>query len=303
MEIPQGLIDLVSDYTLRTVASGTAILGLVSGTLGAFALLRRQSLFGDAISHAALPGIVLVFMVTGIKGPLVLMGGAALAGIAGVLLVLALVRLTRIKQDSALGIILSTFFGFGLMLLTFLQRSPDARQAGLNHYLLGQAATLLDRDVIIIGIFGAAALGLTLLFWKEFKLLSFDRDFGASLGFPMQALEILITLLLVTAIVIGLQAVGVILMSAMLVAPAVAARQWTDRLGVMVVLSALYGATAGVAGTVISGLGAGISTGPLIVLCISVIALLSLLLAPNRGLGWRWLRQRRGRSKARGTSA
>ena len=293
MEIPQGLIDLVSDYTLRTVASGTAILGLVSGTLGAFALLRRQSLFGDAISHAALPGIVLVFMVTGIKGPLVLMGGAALAGIAGMLLVLALVRLTRLKQDSALGIILSTFFGFGLMLLTFLQRNPDARQAGLSNYLLGQAATLLERDVIGIGLFGAAALVLTLLFWKEFKLLSFDRDYGASLGFPMQALEILMTLLLVAAIVIGLQAVGVILMSAMLVAPAAAARQWTDRLGTMVVVSALFGATAGVAGTALSSLGVGIATGPLIVLCISLIALLSLLLAPHRGIVWRQLRQRR----------
>ncbi|MFO7632809.1 MAG: metal ABC transporter permease, partial [Caldilinea sp.] len=121
----------------------------------------------------------------------------------------------------------------------------------------------------------------------------FDRDFGASLGFPMQRLEVLITLLLVIAIVIGLQAVGVILMSAMIVAPAAAARQWTDRLGVMVLLSALFGATAGVAGTLISSLGAGLSTGPVIVLCASVIALVSLLLAPNRGIVWTWLRNRR----------
>ena len=287
------LNDLFFDYTLRTVAMGTAILGLVSGALGAFAFLRQQSLVGDAISHAALPGVVLAFMLTGLKGPLVLMSGAALAGIAGVLLVIAVTRLTRLKQDSALGIILAAFFGFGLMLLTFLQRNPDARQAGLNHFLFGQAATLLERDVVMMGVFGAAALGLMLLFWKELKLLSFDRDFGASLGFPMTALEVLITLLLVIAIVIGLQAVGVILMSAMLVAPAAAARQWTDRLGVMVLLSALFGATAGVAGTLLSSLGAGLSTGPVIVLCISVIAFASLLLAPNRGLVWTWLRNRR----------
>jgi manganese/zinc/iron transport system permease protein len=240
MDINPLLTDLFTDYTLRTVALGTALLGLVSGALGAFALLRKQSLMGDAISHAALPGVVLAFMLTGLKGPLVLMSGAALAGIAGVLVVVLLTRTTRIKQDSSLGIILAVFFGFGLMLLTFLQNNPDARQAGLNHFLFGQAATLLAGDVLVMAIFGGAALALMLIFWKEFKLLSFDRDFGASLGLPMQRLEILITFLLVIAIVIGLQAVGVVLMSAMVVAPAAAARQWTDRLGVMVALSAFF---------------------------------------------------------------
>ena len=132
------------------------------------------------------------------------------------------------------------------MLLTFLQRNPDARQAGLNTFLFGQAATLLvTRDVVVMALFGGDALALLLLFWKEFKLLSFDRDFGASLGFPVRGLEVLLTLLLVTAIVIGLQAVGVVLMSAMLVAPAAAARQWTDRLGVMVALAAFFGALPG----------------------------------------------------------
>lgn len=295
MDIWQILNSLLFDYTLRTVALGTAILGLVSGTLGAFALLRRQSLMGDAISHAALPGVVLAFLLTGLKGPLVLMTGAALAGIAGVLLVIAITTNTRLKQDTALGIILSVFFGFGLMLLTFLQQNPDARQAGLNHFLFGQAATLLAGDVAVMALFGSLALGLTLLLWKEFKLLSFDRDFGASLGFPMRRLEVLITLLLVVAIVIGLQAVGVVLMSAMIVAPAAAARQWTDRLAVMVALSACFGAVAGVVGTAISSLASGLSTGPVIVLCISAIAVFSLLFAPNRGLVWAWLRQRQHR--------
>jgi manganese/zinc/iron transport system permease protein len=295
MDFGQILHGLLFDYTLRTVALGTAVLGLVSGTLGAFALLRRQSLIGDAISHAALPGVVLAFMLTGIKGPAVLMAGAAAAGIAGVLLVIAVTRSTRIKQDAALGIILSVFFGFGLMLLTFLQRDPNARQAGLNHFLFGQAATLLGGDVLMMAIFGGAALFLLALFWKEFKLLSFDRDFGASLGFPMPLLEVGITLLLVVAIVIGLQAVGVVLMSAMIVAPAAAARQWTDRLGLMVVLSGLFGAAAGVAGTAISGLASGLSTGPVIVLCISAIAAFSLLFGASRGIVWAWLRRWRNR--------
>jgi manganese/zinc/iron transport system permease protein len=291
MDINPLLTDLFTDYTLRTVALGTALLGLVSGALGAFALLRKQSLMGDAISHAALPGVVLAFMLTGLKGPLVLMSGAALAGIAGVLVVVLLTRTTRIKQDSSLGIILAVFFGFGLMLLTFLQNNPDARQAGLNHFLFGQAATLLAGDVLVMAIFGGAALALMLIFWKEFKLLSFDRDFGASLGLPMQRLEILITFLLVIAIVIGLQAVGVVLMSAMVVAPAAAARQWTDRLGVMVALSAFFGALAGVTGTLISTTAGGLSTGPVIVLCISAIAAGSLLFAPQRGMAWAWWRR------------
>jgi manganese/zinc/iron transport system permease protein len=247
---------------------------------------------GDAISHAALPGVVLAFMLTGLKGPAVLMTGAAIAGIAGVLLVIAITSQTRLKQDSALGIILSVFFGFGLMLLTFLQQNPDARQAGLNHFLFGQAATLLERDVLVMALFGVPALALMLLFWKELKLLSFDRDFGASLGFPMRRLEVLITLLLVVAIVIGLQAVGVVLMSAMIVAPAAAARQWTDRMGLMVVLSALFGATAGVVGTAFSSVASGLATGPVIVLCISAIAAFSLLFAPNRGVVWAWWRRR-----------
>lgn len=287
------LSDLLFNYTLRTVALGAAILGLVSGALGSFAVLRRQSLLGDAISHAALPGVVIAFMLTGSKSPLVLLLGAAAAGLLGTLLMMGITRYTRIKEDSALGIILSVFFGFGLMLLTFLQQNPQARQAGLNSFLFGQAATLLMRDVMVMAIFGGAALALMLLFWKQFKLISFDPDFAASLGLPVRLLDVLLTGLLVVAIVIGLQAVGVVLMSAMIVAPAAAARQWTDRLGVMVALAALFGAFAGVAGATISSLGRGLSTGPVVVLVASVIVLISLFFAANRGLLWVKLRQSR----------
>ncbi len=290
-------LQLFFDYTVRTVALGAAVLGLTSGALGTFAVLRRQSLLGDAMSHAALPGVVLAFMLTGSKSPLVLMLGAAAAGILGTLLMLAITRFTRIKEDSGLGIILSVFFGFGLMLLTFLQRSPAANQAGLNTFLFGQAATLLERDVVAMAGLGGLALLVTVLFWKEFKLLSFDRDFGQSLGFPMTLLDILLTTLLVIAIVIGLQAVGVVLMSAMIVAPAAAARQWTDRLGIMVVLSAFFGALAGISGALISSLERGLSTGPVVVLAISLLVLVAFLFAGNRGLAWQWLQRRRRRRR------
>lgn len=290
------LSQLLDDYTLRIVALGSAALGLVSGALGSFALLRQQSLLGDAISHAALPGIALAFLLTGSKEPIVLILGAGVAGWTGMLIVLSVTRATRIKQDSALGIVLSVFFGLGLVLLTFIQKLPNAAQAGLDRFLFGQAATLLVRDVVTIAALGAAAFACLLVLWKELKLLAFDRDFGATLGLPMRKLEIVLTALLVVAIVIGLQAVGVVLMSAMVVAPAAAARQWTNRLGLMVLLSGLFGAVAGVVGSVISSSGRALPTGPLIVLVASAIVLVSLLFAPGRGVLWRWLdRQQRRR--------
>lgn len=293
------LHDLLFDHTLRTVALGAGTLGVVSGTLGSFAVLRKQSLVGDAMSHAALPGIALAFLLTGSKAPLVLVLGAAIAGWLGTLVVMAIVKTTRIKYDSALGIILSVFFGFGLVLLTFIQKRPDATQAGLDKFLFGQAAALLTHDVIIMGALGAVALLLMLAFWKEFKLLSFDQEFGASLGFPMRAIDVLLTTLLVVAIVIGLQTVGVVLMSAMIVAPAVAARQWTNRLGLMVALAAAFGALAGVSGAVVSSTAARLPTGPTIVLCASALVVISLLAAPNRGLIWQSLRYRRNRQRLR----
>lgn len=299
MDAGRLLHDLFFDYTLRTVALGAMALGTVSGTLGAFAVLRRQSLLGDAISHAALPGIVLAFMLTGAKDPLMLVLGAAIAGWIGTLLVMWIVRQSRLPEDSALGIVLSVFFGLGLVLLTYVQREPTASQAGLNTFLFGQAATLVMDDVIVIATLGAMALAVVALFWKEFKLLSFDREFGGSLGMGMRRVDVLLTTVLVVAIVIGLQTVGVVLMSAMVVAPAAAARQWTDSLGVMVVLSAIFGALSGVTGAVASSTATGIPTGPTIVLAVTVVVMISLALAPRRGLVWEWVRHRRNQRRVR----
>ena len=283
------------DYTLMIVAIGAALLGTVSGALGTYAVLRRQSLLGDAISHAALPGIAIAFLLTGSKTPLILVLGAAIAGWLGTLLIMGIVRLTRIKYDSALAIVLSTFFGFGLVLHTLIQRTGNANQAGLDTFLFGQAATILASDILTIGILGGIALIVMLVFWKALKLLVFDEGFAASIGLPTRTLDILLTSLLVIAIVLGLQAVGAVLMSAMLVAPAVAARQWTNSLGVMVFLAACFGALAGVSGTVISSTASRIPTGPTIVLCATVVVGLSIAFAPNRGRVWDRIRYRRNR--------
>ncbi len=295
MEFAPLLENLLFDYTFRTVALGSATLGIVSGALGSFAVLRRQSLLGDGISHAALPGIALAYILTGSKDQVVLLLGAGVAGWLGTLLIIGIVRNSRIQNESALGLVLSVFFGFGLVLITFIQKRPDASQAGLDTFLFGQAATLVKNDLITMGALGAAALVLMGLFWKEFKLLSFDPDFGQALGFPMRVIDVLLTTLIVIAIVIGLQSVGVVLMSAMVVAPGAAARQWTDRLGLMVGLAALFGALAGVSGALVSSSVPRLSTGPTVVICVSVIVLVSILLAPNRGLLWSWLREQTNR--------
>lgn len=294
------LLDMIFDYNVRNIALGSAVLGIISGTLSCFAVLRRQALLGESVSHAALPGIVLAFMLFGgTRTTLILLLGAALAGWLAMLSIIAIVRLTRIKDDSAFALLLSVFFGAGLVLLTIVQKSNMAGQAGLDSYLYGQAAALMTDDVLTMSGLGALIGTVLLLFWKEFKILSFDRAFGASQGFPMLALDVLLTALLVLATVIGLKAVGVVLMCAMLLAPAAAARQWTDHLGVMVALAGLFGAIAGIGGAFISTLARGLATGPAIILCISVIVLGSLLFAPNRGLVWDWLRTRRNRQRLR----
>lgn len=297
LAVPDVLHDLIFDYTLRTVALGAAVIGIVAGALGAFAVLRRQSLVGDAMSHAALPGIAIAYLITGQKSNVVLLTGAAIAGWLATLAVLGIVRTSRIKFDSALGLVLSVFFGFGLMLLTFIQRRPDSSQAGLDKFLFGQAATMIQDEVRNMAFVGAAALLVLVILWKSFKLLSFDSDFAATIGYPVRLLDVLLTTLIVIAIVIGLQAVGVVLMSAMIVAPAAAARQWTNRLGVMVIVSALFGALAGVTGATISASETHLPTGPVIVVCVSVIVLISLCFAPERGLLWAWFAKRRKREE------
>ncbi|WP_298814559.1 metal ABC transporter permease [Chloroflexus sp.] len=288
-------MELFTDYTLRNVTLGSMLLGAISGLLGCFAVLRRQALLGDAMSHAALPGIALAFLLTGQRNTLTLLIGAAIAALAAALWLLAIVRATRIKDDAALAFILAIFFGFGLVLLSHLQRHPNAAQAGLKSFLFGQAAALVERDLWAMLAIGGPALALVLFFWPQIKLISFDPDFAHSLGLPVRRFEILLTGVMVAAIVIGLQTVGVVLMSAMLIAPAVAARQWTHRLETMALLAGGFGALAAFIGAWISTLGEGMATGPVIVLTMSVLTALSLLIAPERGLLWRRFRLVRNR--------
>jgi manganese/zinc/iron transport system permease protein len=287
------LRDVIFDYTLRNVALGSALIGLVGGVLGTFAVLRRQGLLGDALAHAALPGIALAFILTGSKAPIVLMLGAAVSGWIGTLAIIRIVGDTRLSEDAALGIILTVFFGLGVVFLTHIQHSGNASQAGLDRYLFGQAATLVQEHVVTMAILGSIALTVVALLFKEFKILSFDPEFAASIGYPIARLNVLLTSLIVVAVVIGLQTVGVVLMAAMLIAPAAAARQWTNRLGTMLFLSAGFGAMSGVAGAMISVSARRLPTGPMVILAATAIVVVSILFAPERGIVWDSMRRRR----------
>jgi manganese/zinc/iron transport system permease protein len=291
------LLNELNTSALWTVAAGAAGLGLVAGAVGSFAVLRRQSLQGDMVSHAALPGLAVAFLL-GAREPALLIVGGAVAGWVAMLAVGVVTRRSRVPFDAALGGALAVFFGLGLLLMTYIQRHvPDYSRHPLERYLFGQAALLRDEDLRVIGSLGAVALLLVAALWKEFKLLGFDPDYAASLGYPVRRLDLLLTTLTVTAVVIGLKAVGVVLMTALLIAPAAAARQWTNRLGGVVLLAAAFGALAGAGGTVLSHLaGGGVPTGPTIVLTATAFVLLSLLLGTARGVVWTYSRSaaRRG---------
>ncbi len=289
------LTALLTDYTFQTVALGSALLGLISGVMGSFAVLRKQSLLGDGVSHSSLPGVVIAFILLGSKNTEVLLAGALISGLLATLFIVSIVRHSRIKFDSALALVMSVFFGLGMVLLTYVQKIPNSNQAGLKRFIFGQASTLLQRDVILMSLCGAVLIILVILFWKEFKLFTFDSEFAHSLGFSPGKLNLLLSFMIVLTIIIGLQTVGVILMSAMLIAPAVAARQWTNRLWVMVLLSALFGTVSGIAGTAASSLITKLPTGPSIVVCVSAIVAVSVLFAPGRGILHRLLKRRKNK--------
>ncbi|MDP2323092.1 MAG: iron chelate uptake ABC transporter family permease subunit, partial [Gammaproteobacteria bacterium] len=238
----------IPSVNVAYVLIGCVILGVSAGLLGCFAFLRKRSLLGDALSHAALPGVCMAFILTGTKDPLVILAGAAVSCWAGALSIEWIVAHTRCKEDSALGMVLSVYFGFGVLLLTHIQNSGNAAQSGLDKFLFGQAASLVKGDVYTLGAVGVLMCLAVVVGYKEFKVVSFDPDFARALGLPVRFVEILLATLIVLAVCIGLQAVGVVLMAAMLVTPAAAARYWTDRLSRMLLLAVLFGGLSGAIG-------------------------------------------------------
>ena len=286
---------ILQSYTTQMVLLGTALLGLASGIAGTFAVLRKESLIGDGLSHAALPGVVIAFLLTGIKDIEVLIAGAALSSIAAAWLITITVENSKIKFDGALATILSAFFGLGMVLLTYVQSLNNAGQAGLSKFIFGQAATILARDVYITSAAALIIIVLTALFWKELKLISFDVEYAKTLQIPVTFTLILYRSLLIMTIIIGIQSVGAILISSLLIAPAVGARQWTNKLGTMCILAGFFGMISAIGGTIWSTSVQKLPTGPAIIIILSILVLLSLIFAPNRGMLWQFRKNRQSK--------
>lgn len=286
---------ILQSYTTQMVLLGTALLGLASGIAGTFAVLRKESLIGDGLSHAALPGVVIAFLLTGIKDIEVLIAGAALSSITAAWLITITVENSKIKFDGALATILSAFFGLGMVLLTYVQSLNNAGQAGLSKFIFGQAATILARDVYITSAAALIIIVLTALFWKELKLISFDVEYAKTLQIPVTFTLILYRSLLIMTIIIGIQSVGAILISSLLIAPAVGARQWTNKLGTMCILAGFFGMISAIGGTIWSTSLPKLPTGPAIIVILSILVLLSLIFAPNRGMLWQFRKNRQSK--------
>jgi manganese/zinc/iron transport system permease protein len=278
------------------VMMGTALLGATAGVVGTFAVLRRRALVGDMLSHAALPGICLAFLIIGSRNFLALSFGALASGVIGIICVSLLVRWTRTKEDAAIGIVLSTFFGLGMVLLSIAQRRTTGYPAGLKSYLLGEAAGISRGDVQLIGVVALVCLAVIVLLYKEFKLLSFDGDFATAQGWPAFGLDLVMMGALAVVTIVGLPICGVILMAALVILPGASARFWTNRLGSLLVIAAIAGAGAGVLGTFLASplpqqwFGVELldntkyPPGPLIVLSAAGFFLFSMLFAPQRGI-------------------
>jgi manganese/zinc/iron transport system permease protein len=287
---------MIGGSITTNIMLGTALLGATAGVIGTFAVLRRRALVGDMLSHAALPGICLAFMIMKSRNLLGLSLGALATGLLGIAIVAVITRWTRTKEDAAIGIVLSTFFGAGMVLLSRIQQSPAGNQAGLSTYLFGETAGISRRDIQIIAGVAVFCLVVVTLLFKEFELLSFDIDFATSQGWPALGLDLLMMGTLAVVTIVGLPICGVILMAALIILPGAGARFWTNRLGPLLLIAGIFGAAAGVIGTFLASplperwFRAGwldtsiLPPGPLIVLSAAAVFLFSLMFAPRRGV-------------------
>ncbi|MBC8097299.1 MAG: metal ABC transporter permease [Akkermansiaceae bacterium] len=282
----------LQDPTVRYALAGTILLGITCGLLGSFIVVRKMALVGDALSHAVLPGVAIGFLWDMTKDPVAIFIGATIAGLLGTIVVGVLKQTTRLKEDTALGMVLATFFAIGVCLMTMIQRLPTGNKSGIDKFLFGQAAAIGAGDLKLMTIVTVIAIAAVVLFYREFMITSFDVDFARAAGMPVQVIHYSLMLLVAFAVVIALQAVGVVLVSAMLITPAAAAYLLTDRLHRMLWLAALFGMFAGATGAFFSFLGPGLPTGPFIVLGATTVFGLAFLFGPRHGIVMRWLKHR-----------
>ena len=240
------------DPNIRYVTLGCLLLGITASLSGAFAFLRKQSLVGDAVAHAVFPGVCLAFLVVGEKKMPFLMLGAFATGSLGLLCIGHIKNRSTLKNDTLIALVLSTFFAGGVALLSFIQNTGNPHQSGLNYFLFGNAASLTQDDLVLFNSVALVTLLVLFSFLKEFMLISFDPTYAKSLGLPAGLLDKLLTMLMVGSIVIGMQTVGLVLIASLLIIPPTIARFWTHKFTLFLLLSALFGAVASLAGAYIS---------------------------------------------------
>jgi len=279
----------LSDYNTRVVLMGCMALGVAAGMIGPFMVLRRRALMADAVSHASLPGICIAFLVmvsfgSEAKSLIGLLVGALISGLLGMLCVLGIQSVTRLKQDAALGIVLSVFYGLGIALLGVIQKMTTGHAAGLSDFIYGKTASMLAQDAWLMIACAGAVIGVTLALFKEFKLLCFDPDFMDAGGWPVARMDAFLMGLVVVVTVVGLQAVGLMLMIALLIIPPVAAKFWTENLSRLLFISALIGAVSCASGVILSALFPRTPPGSLIVLSGFLLFVISLLAGPHHGV-------------------
>jgi manganese/zinc/iron transport system permease protein len=280
-------------YNFWIVTIGTALLCAMSAFIGTFSVLRKRGLLGDVIAHSVLPGIGLAFLITGTKDPWWLFTGAVVTGWLSTVAVDAITRYSKIKSDAAIAIVLSVFFGAGIVILTYIQHLGMPNQSGLETYLFGQAAAMSKQQVTLFLLMSGVVFTLGFLFKRSFVLLAFDEEYARSIGWPVWLMKWVLSALTVASVALGVQAVGVVLMAALLITPAAGARFFTSSMNRILGISIGFGLIAGISGAVFSAWKSGLSTGPVVVVFLTIFTLLSLVFGPEKGVLRKWLKQRR----------
>jgi manganese/zinc/iron transport system permease protein len=272
-------LSIFTDYTFRNVILGAAMIGLISGVIGSFVIMKKESMLGDALSHSTLPGIVIAIILFGNQNSVYLFIGAGISAWLANSVILSIIRKSKIKADTALGIVLSVFFGLGIFLLTLFKDNNNAGLAGMQAFMFGEAASIVEKDVNLIISMSIVVLTVIILFFKELKLLIFDTEYFKALGFSVSLMDFVLSILIVIVIVTGLQIVGLILMSALIISPAVAARQLTGNFKYMLILAAFFGIFSGVSGALISSFFSNMPTGPIIIVFAVFLIIVSLIIS------------------------
>lgn len=272
------------DPNVVFVVVGISFLSVSAAMVGTFTFLDKKALIGDAISHAVLPGVCLAFMFTGTKNPYWIVAGAFATGALATYAISWVSEQTKLKEDTVIASVLSVFFGVGIVFMTKLQQTGNAALSGLDHFLFGNAISIVGEDILVYGSLALLTIFTLLIFYKEFKLLIFNREFAVSVGLPVRRMEFLFNSLMVLAVVTGIQAIGVVLMAALLITPVAAARFWTDRLGKMLFLAVLFALVSGISGAYISFTLTNMPTGPWVVVVLSLLAFFSFFFSHKKGL-------------------